>query len=402
MKITRCTSRIIDIPTVRAHKLAFGAVRTQTYVIVEIVLDDGTIGFGEAATIGGASWSEESPESIRHIVDDYLAPAILGTDPRHFERQLELFERLCKGNRFAKAAVEMAMIDAVSRAVGLPAWQLLGGKLHDRLPLAWTLATGNPELDIAEAERKLAEGKHRLFKIKIGSGRPEDDVARVAAIARSLGDRAEIRVDVNQAWDWLAARRWVPALGDAGVAMAEQPVARWQTELLRELCARESGPAIMADESVCSPQDALTLAASRAAHVFSLKVTKHGGLVNTRKVAAVAEAAGIACYGGTMLETSLGSAASAHVFCGIPGLTAGCELFGPMLLVEDIVTEPLRAKDFCLEMPGGPGFGVEVDREKLDAFDRDRREHRPIRVDLGAAPRTQTATADTTETPEEN
>jgi muconate cycloisomerase (EC 5.5.1.1) len=123
--------------------------------------------------------------------------------------------------------------------------------------------------------------------------------------------RPQLTVDVNQAWDGNTARRYLPQLVEAGVTLIEQPVAQWNVEALKHLTATLDGALIMADETVCTPQDAMMLAREKASHVFSLKVAKHGGLVRTRKVAAIAEAADIGWYGGTMLETSLGSAASA-------------------------------------------------------------------------------------------
>jgi muconate cycloisomerase len=382
--VTALQTRIIDIPTVRAHKLSFGAIHQQSYCIVRVELADGAVGWGEAATIGGASWNEESPESIRHAIHAYLSPAVLDKEAGEFEARLVDMDRSCKGNYFAKSAVEMALIDAVARSRDVPAYQLLGGKVHSSLPLAWTLATGDIDKDIEEAKRKLAERRHRIFKIKIGARPPADDLALVTAVARELRGQARFTVDVNQAWDGNTARRYLPELADAGVDLVEQPVARWNIEALSGLVAMPLRTLVMADESVCTPQDAYALARQRAAHVFSLKVAKHGGLIRTRKVAAVAEAADIGWYGGTMLETSLGSAASAHVFASLAGSHHGCELFGPQLLVEDIVHEQMPVQDFELRIPGGPGFGVTVDEKQLDRFDRARRELNAVHVDFGA------------------
>src|SRR5574337_551886 len=174
LRIERIAARILDIPTIRPHKLSFGAIQRQSPVIVQLWLSDGACGFGEAATIGGPSWNEESPESILHAIDKHLAPAVTGQDAGRFEQLLQRMDLACKGNRFAKSAVEMAAIDAVARSLGLPAWQLLGGKQRDSLPLAWTLASGDSAKDIDEAEKMLAARRHRIFKLKIGARAPQD------------------------------------------------------------------------------------------------------------------------------------------------------------------------------------------------------------------------------------
>ena len=384
--IERIEARILDIPTIRPHKLSFGAISRQSPVIVQLWLANGATGFGEAATIGGPSWNEESPESIQHAIEAYLAPALIGQDGRRIEAALARMDAWCKGNAFAKSAVEMALIDALARTLGVPAWQLLGGKRHESLPLAWTLASGHIERDIEEAHLRLEQKRHRIFKMKIGARRPADDVAHVSEIARSLQGKATLTVDVNQAWDGNTARRFLPQMIDAGVTLIEQPVAKWNVEALKTLTATLGDRAsIMADETVCTPQDAMRLAREQASHVFSLKVAKHGGLLRTRAVAAVAEAADIGWYGGTMLETSLGSAASAHVFATLGAQHHGCELFGPQLLVDDIVTQRMPIVDFELQLPDGPGFGVEIDLAKLERFDRRRAGLQATHIDLGQA-----------------
>ena len=385
--IERIEARILDIPTIRPHKLSFGSISRQSPVIVQLWLAQGASGFGEAATIGGPSWNEESPESILHAINAYLAPVLVGQDGGCFETALARMDAACKGNAFAKSAVEMALIDALARSLNLPAWQLLGGKRHQSLPLAWTLASGDVHRDLEEAQLRLEQKRHRIFKMKIGARPPAQDVAHVTQIARGLEGRATLTVDVNQAWDGNTARRYLPQLIDAGVTLIEQPVARWNVEALKTLTATLGDRAsIMADETVCTPQDAMALARAQASHVFSLKVAKHGGLLRTRQVAAVAEAADIGWYGGTMLETSIGSAASAHVFCTLGAQHHGCELFGPQLLVDDIVTQRMAIQDFELQLPDGPGFGVEVDLAQLDRFDRARTGLAPVHIDLGHRP----------------
>jgi muconate cycloisomerase len=382
--IERIKVRILDIPTIRPHKLAFGSISKQSPVIVQLWLKGGACGFGEAATIGGPSWNEESPETIFHVIEAHLAPALLNQDGACFEAVISRMDVACKGNAFAKSAVEMALIDAVAKTLDLPAWQLLGGKRHQSLPLAWTLASGDVARDVEEAHLRLEQKRHRIFKLKIGARSPAQDVAHVSEIARALAGKATLTVDVNQAWDGNTARRFLPQLIDAGVTLIEQPVAKWNVEALKTLTATlGSRASIMADETVCTPQDAMLLARAQGCHVFSLKVAKHGGLLRTRQVAAVAEAADIGWYGGTMLETSIGSAAAAHLFCTLGSQHHGCELFGPQLLVDDLVADRMTIRDFELQLPDGPGYGLEVDIGQLDRFDRSLADQKSLHIDMG-------------------
>jgi len=360
---------IADVPTVRPHVLAMTTMRTQAVVLVLVRRDDGICGVGEATTIGGLAYGEESPESIRTAIDRYVAPLVVGEDG---DRPAAIMAKLATsivGNRFAKCAVETALLDALGQARDMPVSELLGGRGRDRIPVAWTLASGDTDRDIAEAEAMIGARRHDIFKLKIGKRPVADDCAHVAAIARALEGRASIRVDVNQHWSRAQAVDGMARLQDARVALVEQPIAGDDVEGMQALC-RRFDCLVMADEALTGPASAWRFASAQAADVFSLKITQSGGLTAARDVAAIARAAHIALYGGTMLEAAIGTAASAHLFATLPALEWGCELFGPLLLTEDILAEPLVYRDFALEVPSGPGLGVRLDHDKLRHFAR--------------------------------
>jgi muconate cycloisomerase len=263
------------------------------------------------------------------------------------------------------------MFDALGQRLGQPVHALLGGALRNSLPVLWTLASGDSGRDIEEALALMEQRRHRVFKLKIGRGDPDANVAHVARIKQALGKDVLITVDVNQAWDEATACRAIAALEDAGVGLIEQPVPRRHRQALRRLAARFDVP-IMADEAINGPEDALELAAEGAADVFALKISKAGGLLATLRTAAVGEAAGIGLYGGTMLEGSVGSIAAAHAFAACPQLRWGTELFGPLLLKDDVVAERPVYRDFELQLPQGPGLGLKLDEDKLAFYRRDR------------------------------
>jgi muconate cycloisomerase len=370
LAIAGLRSTIVDIPTVRRHQLSQTSVTVQSYVIVQVQLANGAEGFGEAATLGGPRWSEESVEAIKANIDAYLGPTIVGLGADRFEAISVSLDQAAKRNNAAKAAIETALFDAVGKSLGVPAAALLGGTVHDSFPVLWTLASGDPEQEIEEAERKLVARLHRTFKVKIGALAPQADMARLRMLTRALEGRAELIVDANQAWDETIAARCLPQLAEMGVALVEQPVPAWNLEAMARLRARPGTPPLLADECVFDVHDMLAVARASATDAVSLKLVKHAGLLGVRKVAAVAEAAGIGLYGGGLLESSIGAAAHLHAFAGLRELAWGCEHFGPQILVDDLVTEPLRFADFHLYLPTGPGLGVTIDPDKLRHYAR--------------------------------
>ena len=186
LAVAEIRSTIVDVPTVRRHKLSNTSVTAQNYVVVQVRLANGAEGIGEAATLGGPRWSEESVEAMKANIDAYLAPAVMGQRADRFEAVGARMDGAAKRNNAAKAAIETALFDAVGKMFGLPACALLGGAVRDRVPVLWTLASGDPAQEVEEAERKLDARLHRTFKVKIGALAPEADMARMRHLARAL------------------------------------------------------------------------------------------------------------------------------------------------------------------------------------------------------------------------
>ena len=368
--VATVTSTIVDVPTVRRHKLAQTEVAAQSYVIAEVRLAGGAEGIGEAATLGGPRWSEESVEAIKANIDAYLAPALIGLDASRFEAAGVRMDEAAKRNNAAKAALETALLDAVGKALGLPAAALLGGAVRTSFPVLWTLASGDPGQEVEEAQGKLAARLHHTFKVKVGAQAPEADMARMRRLAQALEGQAALIADANQAWDETTAAACLPQLADIGVRLVEQPVPAWNLPAMARLRARPGTPPLLADECVFDAHDMLAVAATGAADAVSLKLVKHGGLLGLKRVAAVAEAGGVGLYGGCLLESSVGAAAHLHAFATLRALAWGCEHFGPQILTDDLVTEPLRFADFEVHLPSGPGLGVTLDQDKLRRYAR--------------------------------
>jgi muconate cycloisomerase len=370
MRIRDVRVTLADIPVRRPHVMSFTTLRAVNFVFVRLETDEGLVGWGEAACLGGPTWSAESAESVAVTIERYVAPWLVGCDATAIEvLRLEMARRV-QGNPFARAAVDMALWDLAGRALGVPVHRLLGGRVRDRVPLSWSLAVADSEEEVAEATAQVTRGLG-IFKIKTGAHPIAHDVARVRRIREAVGPDVRLRVDANQGWDRPTALRAIHALEPYDLDFVEQPVARWDLEGLAELGRRVRVP-IMADESCCSPQDALALVRLGGVSLVSLKLTKSAGLLESLAIARIAEAAGLGGYVGCMIETSLGTAAYLQLALAAAPVTWGCELFGPLLLAGDVVRQPPRYADGAILALDGPGLGVEVDEAALKEWTRPR------------------------------
>ena len=208
---------IVDIPTIRPHKLSMTTMGVQSMVIVRIKDSQGIEGLGEATTIGGLSYGPESPEGIKLTIDHYITPLIKGAPINNINALKIRLDSVIRDNCLAKSAVETAFLDLIGKHRNCTVADLLGGAVNTHLPVLWTLASGNTEKDIDEAKAMIETKRHCDFKLKIGSRALNDDVKHVAAIKEAVGDAASVRVDVNQAWDETTANKGMNELQAAGI-----------------------------------------------------------------------------------------------------------------------------------------------------------------------------------------
>lgn len=365
--ITRIETPIVDLPLRRPHRLSRATLNRQSYLIVRIHTEAGIVGTGEGVVPGGPWWGGEAVEGMKALIDTYAIPQLLKRSVFDSQQLMRLLDRTIYANPVAKSAIEVALLDAASRILEIPISDMFGGRRTESLPVLWALGTGQPAADIEEAKTLVADKRHAMFKIKVGFAEPEDDLRRVIATAEAIG--LPCSIDFNEAWDRPLASKYLPMLEGSGVVMIEQPVARTDLAGMAALAARLDIP-LMADEAVCSPQQALAVVEHRAAEAISLKISKAGGIRRTQQIAAIAESAGLGCFGGTALDSSIGVAASLQLFATLPELRWGCELFAPLLLTDEIVTKPITYRDNHAWVPEGYGTGVDIDPHKLRHYSR--------------------------------
>jgi muconate cycloisomerase len=369
MKIKRISTIIVDIPLKRPHVMSLMTVEKMNFLLVRIEGSNGIEGWGEAAFLGGPTWSEEGVESAQAIVETYIGPYLVGKDFTCIEALRQLMEKLVRGNHFALAAVEMALFDLLGKTRNLPVFEMLGGMVQDKVPLSWSLASGTLDAELREAE-KMRETGGFIFKLKTGLLRPEKDIERVKNIRRALGEDVRLRIDANQGWDRFTAIKAIRGMEDFNLDFAEQPVSRNDIDSLAAVAKSVNVP-LLADESLGSLQDAVQLIKRDAVGMFGIKLTKAGGFLGGKRLAAIAEGANFPCYVGCMIETGIGNAAYLHFAVSTPAVTLGCELFGPLLLADTITEEETSYRDGHIVLENQkPGLGITVNEAQIRKYQR--------------------------------
>lgn len=384
MKIERIETFPVRLPPRRPHRWAGLSTAIGAYVIVRVLTDEGIVGWGEAPVLkdwGGdhMRYYGETPRTAIHVIEEILAPALAGEDPLRFEALHAAMDRAVKGHPYAKAAVDMALYDIAGKASGLPAYQLLGGCFRERVEVAHSIGLMEIEKAVEEA---LAVKEEGIRTIKLKGGRdPARDVRLVEAVRKAVGDGVAICVDANQGYATpKVAVRAIRAMEEAAILYMEQPVEG--IDAMAEVARRVETP-LMADESAWTARDVIEIVRRRAADMVSLYTTKPGGLFKAKKVAAVAEAAGLLCNVNGSVESGVGNAANLHLAASTAVASLACVLpvstpagkgrggIAGIYYQDDLIREPFAYRDGAIEIPARPGLGIEVDEGKLARYRAD-------------------------------
>ena len=264
------------------------------YVVLRLTLEDGTAGWGEAQVLkdwGGeyGTRSGESHETTKVVIEELLAPIVIGEDVRAIENVHGKMDKFVRGYPYAKAAIDVAMHDARRQALRLPVYQLLGGLVRRAIPLAHSIGLMEIDAAVAEAQAVVDEGITTI-KVKVGVDAARD-IELVERLRKTLGPDVKLRVDANQGY-----RTWKEALRVTRV-MADYDIGTWSSRARGSRTWRASRRAtdvpIMADESAWSAHDVLRLIEWKAAEMVSVYYTKPGGLMKAKKLLAVAETGGL-------------------------------------------------------------------------------------------------------------
>jgi o-succinylbenzoate synthase len=332
-------------------KIALGVSFETQNIVVKITTDEGVIGWGEASPCERVTG--ENIETVLKAIGK-IAPKLLGMCPLRIEQNIEVMDLAVEGNPSAKAAIDMALHDILGKRAREPLFMLMGGYRNTVLTDI-TLGIKTPK-EMAEDAVKAVKRGFKALKVKVGLN-PEEDVERVKLIREAVGQNVQIRIDANQGWTPLKAIKALKKMEEFKVQFAEQPVPAGDIKGLVKV-RRESPIPIMADESVHSPEDALRLIKAEAVDLINIKLMKCGGILKGKKIAALAEAAGIACMIGCMGESEIGISAGAHLAAAVKNIEYA-DLDSDLLLKDKLVKRGrIKIRNSMRFFPKTYGLGI--------------------------------------------
>jgi L-alanine-DL-glutamate epimerase-like enolase superfamily enzyme len=342
---------------------AYITKKVQKSALVRLTAADGTVGLGNIDPSPG--YSVESIEQSLVALRDRLAPLVQGLDAGNPHLLVRAMDEALAGYLDAKAAIEMACIDLLARRLGIPVHQYLGGAVTRQLRFNAWIGIVQPDEAAAEA-RKWFDRGFRSAKIKVGGG-IQADRDRVQAVREAVGPGMALRADANAGYsveDGIALGR---LLEPFGMQLLEQPVA--DDDLAGMAKVRQAiGIPVMADESITDHASLIDVIRADCADIVKLKVMKQGGFLKCRRMLETASAAGLKVVIGHGFGLGVNTVAEIMLAATSDSVLEGLECVGPLKTADDIVTRRLDLGSGQLELPDGPGLGVELDEAKVREY----------------------------------
>jgi L-alanine-DL-glutamate epimerase-like enolase superfamily enzyme len=335
-------------------------------LVLRVTTADAVTGYGEG--VPRAFVTGEVLSDSLSFLREVLGPAILTRDfhsPQALLKSLEDLYRQAQAQRHPGAfcALETALLDAAGRTWNMPVADLIGPKQRKSLEYSAVIPlTSTKQMRFLFQLVKM--NRMRFVKLKVGN---DSDLETLRLARDLLGSEVDIRVDANSAWTPSEAIARLREMQPYRISAVEQPVAKADFAGLKQVSEAVQIP-VIADESLCTEEDARSLIDLQACRVFNIRVSKCGGLGAATRIRKMAEEAGILCQLGCHVgETSILSAAGRHFALTVPQLSYVEGSFSSVLLVRDVVTQPVvfNGGGIAYELPG-PGLGIEVLASALD------------------------------------
>jgi L-alanine-DL-glutamate epimerase-like enolase superfamily enzyme len=352
VRIVSAEGRVEAFGLTRPYTIAFRRIESVENVILRIGTESGLIGLGAASPEPRVTG--ETMEACRDALGGERLQWLVGGDIRDFESLCREAADRMPGTPAALAAVDIALHDLAAQERGLPLVEMLG-RAHEALPTSITIGIKPLEETLAEAEEYVARG-FRILKVKVGLDL-EEDLLRLASLREQAGPEIRIRADANQGYSAEKTLRFFRETASLDLEFLEQPLPASEIEAMRAL-PENIRDRIVADESLLSEHDARILAGPpHACGISNIKLMKCGGIAPAKRIAAIAESAGIRLMWGCMDESRISIAAALHAALSSPA-TRYLDLDGSLDLARDVVEGGFTLNDGVMRTTGAPGLGV--------------------------------------------
>ena len=360
MKITDITFHTLRVPLVTPFKTAVREVTTTNDLIVCIHTAEGLLGYGAAPATPVITG--DTLDTMHAVIATVIRPALLGKPATALNACLHALHASVQGNSSAKAAVEIALYDLWSQTLEVPLFQALGGDYQfasqPKLTTDVTISANAIDVMLKDCQRAVSNG-YQVLKIKAGKD-PQTDRERIEAIADAFGHKCTLRLDINQGWTAKQTISTMRSLESKGYVfeLIEQPVAADDISGLARITHAIETP-VMADESVFSPTQALSLLKMNAADILNIKLMKTGGISRGMQIARLAGLFHIPCMIGCMLEGSISVGAAAHFAVAFADNVTLIDLDGPTLAKFNPVTGGCVFDNANITLNASPGLGIQ-------------------------------------------
>lgn len=355
MKITKIEVKKVPIHLNAPFKTALREVQFLDVIRVLIHFDNGVVGIGEAAPTKVITGDTE--ESIIADIQETFTPFLIGQEVTEELAVLAAMDELLAHHSSPKAAIDIAVHDALAKAAGVPLYRYLGGE-RNRLETDYTISIGPREKMVADAKGKVATGFSSL-KVKLGLDEVDEEIAKIKSMNEALGGKVPFRIDANQGWSAEDAIAIINQWGDIPIDFIEQPVKAADFDGLKKVTENTQIP-IMADESVFSLADAQRLITGGYCDLINIKLMKTGGLRQAKEIYRLAKENQIGCMVGSMIEGYAGLSAAAHFTCGM-GQMDFVDLDVPFMWEQagiDSETMGMTIAAGALTLTDRPGLGI--------------------------------------------
>jgi L-alanine-DL-glutamate epimerase-like enolase superfamily enzyme len=363
MKIVDVKAIPFRIPFKKPTEWARGRLDAAEHVLVKLITDEGLTGIAEAPprpTIYG-----ESIQSIKHAIDKWLGPMVIGMDPFEIEKIWDKFDEIA-WNPTAKAAIDIGLHDIMGKSLNLPCYKL-HGCWTNKVQLSWSVNLNPLQEMVKEATEMIETYGFKALKLKTGI-EPHKDLAMVKTMRRELGDEILIYIDANQGYDPFTALRVITEMMRYNIAFVEEPCLVWD-KAGRQMVSQKINLPLMGDESCFTPHDVASEIELGCLGIISIKAARTGFHLS-KKIIHLCEQAGIRNLNGQQADSSLGTLANAHLCAAFKNTS----FYYPsensffLMLVDDLLKEQIVIKDGCLELSDAPGLGIEISEKKLEKF----------------------------------